>query len=178
MAVRVLHQTNKRHYHLFFSHEIVSAGWHTQNRNHKPKIPLINWVYLALLRSQTLRKKTNSFDITILITSLTTNFMDCTCWLLALILFNYSSFHFGWNRWRKVYWQCKAKCVILKEKRLLHKAQDSTPVNNYRKRVYVNENFFMKFECFMNCIKFHKLEISNWMSVKRNNCLCVHRKLP
>ena len=168
MTVRGLHGTNKTHYHLFFLHETMSAGWHKQNRNHKPKIPPINWVYLALLRSQSLKKKTTSYDITIIITSLTTNFMDGTCWLLALILFNYSSFHFGWNRWRKVYWQCKAKCVIIKEKRLLHKArQDNTPVNNYRKRLYVNENLFIKLECFMNCIKFHKLEISNCMSLLR-----------
>ena len=140
----------------------MSAGWHTQNRNHKPKIPPIKCVYLALLRSQGLKKTANSYDITIIITSVTTNFMDYNCWLLTLILFNYSPFHFGWNRWRKVYWQCKAKYVILKEKRLLHKArQDSTPVNNYRKRLYVDENIFITFECSMNCIKFHKLGISH-----------------
>ena len=45
---------------------------------------------------------------------------------------------------------------------------DSTPVNNYRKGFYVNENLSIKFECFMNCIKFHKLEISNCMSLHNN----------
>ena len=44
---------------------------------------------------------------------------------------------------------------------------DSKPANNYRKCFYVYENLFTKFECFMNCIKFRKLEISKCMSWSR-----------
>ena len=58
---------------IFLLHEIVSNGWHKQNRYHKPKIPPINWVYLALLRSQSLKKRTNSYEMIIIITCLTTN---------------------------------------------------------------------------------------------------------
>ena len=124
MTVRVLYGKTKTYNNFFVCGNEHILG--STNKMDKPKISKIHCVYQALLRIQSLKQKLKNSIEQIIITisaqliSLL-HFMDCTCQLLTLILYDYFSFRFRKNTWRKVYRPCQTKRVILKEKRLLHR---------------------------------------------------------